>query len=286
MVKRIVLGVFALWTAGVLASPLDAQLEKDKIKALRNGPHGASLLHAIRACAKMNGGMEWVPGDMPDMDYKVKCWDATWLFDGEYSGVMPKGTVLRSDQMGNYMAGYAAGYSDSPRMLYLGVRIGGIRSAIIADNERWLDQESVPDIWNGFLDGFNDFAKDHPARHQLRGPANWGESLLQAVCWIGLVAGGVVSAFLFILGTWGLAFNIRWILRRLMRKKEDSSPAYVATLLFFYLAFTIISACFPKAALLGRVIMGLMALDFLLELAIFTLSRISPEPPTKETPTK
>ncbi len=106
--------------------------------------------------------------ELADMDYKVKCSDATWRFDGAYSGVMPKGTVLRSDQMGNYMAGYAAGYSDNPAILYLGVRIDGIRSAIIANNERWLDQDSVPDIWHGFLDGFNDFAKDHPVRHRLR----------------------------------------------------------------------------------------------------------------------
>ena len=146
----------------------DPQQEKNKIKALRSGSRGASLLYAVQAGVQMNGGMHGIFPEIPGlahMDYKGK--GDNWLFDGEYSGVIPRGTVIRGDQMGNYMAGYAAGYSDYPFVLYFGVRAGGMLFTN-GSTEDWMDSGSVPDIWNGYLDGYNDFKRDHPDRHYVR----------------------------------------------------------------------------------------------------------------------
>ena len=169
MVKGVLLCMAGLLSVGFLSNHLNPQDEKDKIKAVRSGSCGVSLLHAVRAFCQMHGGTHGsVNAELPNMDFKVECRETSWRFDPTSSGVLGKGAVLRSDQMGNYMAGYAAGYSDYPWILYACVRIGGIRSANIANNEGWLDQESVPDIWNGFVDGYNDFTRDHPVRHLLR----------------------------------------------------------------------------------------------------------------------
>ena len=50
------------------------------------------------------------------MDYATQK-EVGWKFED---------TIRRNDMMGNYMAGYAAGYSDYPTILYFGVRAGGV----------------------------------------------------------------------------------------------------------------------------------------------------------------
>ncbi len=99
------------------------------------------------------------------MDYKATQ-NKEWLFGDTDSYVLPAGTALAKNQMGNYMAGYAAGYSDHPTFLYAGVRAGGMwfGRKNTGSGEGWMDLGSIPDIQNGFIDGYLDFIKDHPFR--------------------------------------------------------------------------------------------------------------------------
>ena len=145
--------------------------EKNKIKALRNGWNGISLSYAIAACAVMHGnGALGLPGrpEWPDMDYAAtNGGGGSWKFED---------TIRSDSMMGNYMAGYAAGYSDYPTILYLGVRTGGVWYELNKKdikNLKWdeiltLDADSVPDILQGFTDGSREFAKDHPFRSAIR----------------------------------------------------------------------------------------------------------------------
>ena len=63
------------------------------------------------------------------------------------------GTTLKSNQFGNYMAGYDAGYSSNAPLLYMGVRLGGMIYGAMGSSEGWTDSGSVPDINRGFADG-------------------------------------------------------------------------------------------------------------------------------------
>jgi len=66
---------------------------------------------------------------------------------------MVNGSPMGFAEFGNYVAGYSAGYGDTPG-LYSGVRIGGILYAsLIRGNEHWTDRESVPAINQGFEAG-------------------------------------------------------------------------------------------------------------------------------------
>ena len=90
--------------------------------------------------------------------------------------VVSEDTIRRNDMMGNYMAGYAAGYSDYPTILYFGVRAGGIKFAANKKGIEGLailnaDADSVPDILQGFVDGYREFTKDHPVRSVFRATA-------------------------------------------------------------------------------------------------------------------
>ncbi len=145
------------------------QEEKNKIKALRNGWNGMSLPYAIEAGIVMHGngvgeafGLHDRP-EWPRMDYATQK-GVGWKFED---------TIRRNDMMGNYMAGYAAGYSDYPTILYLGVRAAGIKFAAEKKGIEGLailnaDADSVPDILEGFADGSREFAKDHPFRSAIR----------------------------------------------------------------------------------------------------------------------
>ena len=150
----------------------DPQKEKDKIRALRNGLKGMWLPYAIEAGIVMHGngvgeafGMYDRP-EWPRMDYATRK-EVGWKFED---------TIRRNDMMGNYMAGYAAGYSDYPTILYFGVRAGGVwfdlnkknRKKLKWDDILKLDADSVPDILQGFADGYWEFAKDHPVRSAFR----------------------------------------------------------------------------------------------------------------------
>ena len=153
----------------------DPQKEKDKIRALRNGLKGMWLPYAIRAGIVMHGngvgeafGMYDRP-EWPRMDYATQK-GVGWKFED---------TIRRNDMMGNYMAGYAAGYSDYPTILYFGVRAGGVGYELNKKdmkNLKWdeiltLDADSVPDILQGFVDGYREFTKDHPVRSAFRATA-------------------------------------------------------------------------------------------------------------------
>ena len=129
------------------------------------------LPYAIRAGIQMSGNIgdgSAENSEFPLMDFKASCKSDTWLFGASDSSVLPAGTILSKDQMGNYMAGYTAGYSDNPTILYAGVRVGGIIYARSGSSEGKWDQESVPDIRNGFIDGYVDFCKAHPCRGVIR----------------------------------------------------------------------------------------------------------------------
>ena len=69
----------------------------------------------------------------------------------------------RPNEMGNYMAGYAAGYSNHPLFLYFGVRAGGMLLGAMGSREGWMDSGSVPDINAGFIDGVIEHEVDRVA---------------------------------------------------------------------------------------------------------------------------
>ena len=82
--------------------------EKQKIKELRDGMFGDSWLIEMLAGIDMHGA-----GGA--MDYAATQPGHVWKFPG------PK--TRKPNEMGNYMAGYAAGYSSHPLFLYVGVRM-------------------------------------------------------------------------------------------------------------------------------------------------------------------
>lgn len=72
----------------------------------------------------------------------------------------PSGEIRNPNQMGNYMAGYDAGYSRYPLLMYSGVRGGGMLFGALGGAEGWSDAGSVPDINAGFNDGVVEKAID------------------------------------------------------------------------------------------------------------------------------
>jgi RHS repeat-associated protein len=62
------------------------------------------------------------------------------------------GSPMSFGEFGNYVAGYSAGYGDTPG-LYMGVRIGGFAYAALLRAEHWTDRDSVPAINQGFRAG-------------------------------------------------------------------------------------------------------------------------------------
>ena len=112
--------------------------EKQKIKELRDGMFGDSWLIEMLAGIDMHGA-----GGA--MDYAATQPGHVWKFPG------PK--TRKPNEMGNYMAGYAAGYSSHPLFLYVGVRTGGMLFGAMGSSEGWTDSGSVPDINAGFVDG-------------------------------------------------------------------------------------------------------------------------------------
>ena len=114
----------------------------------------------IKAKELFTGGNFWLDaylgyqlhGAGGSMDYAAIDHSSKWKF--------PSGEIRNSNQMGNYMAGYDAGYSEFPLLLYAGVRGGGMLFGALGGVEGWRDSGSVPDINAGFSDGVVEKAID------------------------------------------------------------------------------------------------------------------------------
>jgi len=89
----------------------------------------------------LHGG-PWSP-----LDLKANNWRNDWTIGGR---------KMDSGEFGNYIAGYYAGYSDTPG-IYEGMRAGGVIWAIMGRQEKWDDSESVSDINDGYEAGRRDF---------------------------------------------------------------------------------------------------------------------------------
>ena len=122
--------------------------EKQKIKDLRNWLFGGSLMMEILWGVEMHGAGE-------EMDYAATQPKRVWSF--------PDLKTRRPNEMGNYMAGYAAGYSNHPLFLYFGVRAGGMLFGAMGSREGRMDSGSVPDINAGFIDGVIEHEVDRVA---------------------------------------------------------------------------------------------------------------------------
>ena len=111
--------------------------EKDVIKAKELLTGGNFFLDAYLGCQLHGGGKL--------MDYAATDPSSKWKF--------PSGEIRNPNQMGNYIAGYDAGYSGYPVPMYAGVRGGGMLFGALGGVEGWSDSGSVPDINAGFSDG-------------------------------------------------------------------------------------------------------------------------------------
>lgn len=118
--------------------------EKNIIKTKELITGGNFYLDAYLGCQLHGGGKL--------MDYAAIDHSSKWKF--------PSGEIRNSNQMGNYMAGYDAGYSESPLLMYTGVRAGGMLYGALGGVEGWRDSGSVPDINAGFCDGVVEKAVD------------------------------------------------------------------------------------------------------------------------------
>ena len=113
------------------------------------------LVLTAGAIALHGGG--WTP-----LNVKATEKETVWIVDGQ---------VMLSDEFGNYLAGYYAGYNNNLG-LYWGMRAGGIFYAAGGNiaaplinffkgtndkPENWLDHDSVPAINAGFNAGVKDF---------------------------------------------------------------------------------------------------------------------------------
>ena len=122
----------------------DAEAEKNIIRFLRGGEDSGWLFDVTMAYYFHSGG--------GPMDYAARPSPNIWQ--------LRDGTTLKSNQFGNYMAGYDAGYSCNALLLYTGVRIGGMIYGANGSSEGWTDSGSVPDINSGFAEGVVDKAID------------------------------------------------------------------------------------------------------------------------------
>ena len=116
--------------------------EKDIIRTKELLTGGDLILDAYVGCELHGGGKP--------MDYAAVDPSSKWNF--------PFGVTRNPNQMGNYMAGYDAGYSRHPSLMYAGVRVGGMFYGAQGGSEGWRDSGSVPDINAGFSDGVVDKA--------------------------------------------------------------------------------------------------------------------------------
>ncbi len=101
-----------------------------------------------------------VPGVYPRANYEILIMMALhsgpWaLYDfksqDDYSDFSVDGSPMSLEEFGNFVAGYSAGYGNTPG-LYVGVRLGGIAYANLfrPREEPWDDSDSVPAINAGF----------------------------------------------------------------------------------------------------------------------------------------
>ena len=118
--------------------------EKDVIKFKEFLTGGNFFLDTYFGCQLHGGGKS--------MDYAATDPSSKWKF--------PSGEIRNPNQMGNYMAGYDAGYSRYPLLMYSGVRGGGMLFGALGGAEGWSDAGSVPDINAGFNDGVVEKAID------------------------------------------------------------------------------------------------------------------------------
>ena len=132
--------------------------EKRKVWRIREGLRGMDALRNLSDGWNMHSGIVL---SSANIDYKTipKYLEVRWAFND--------GKMRRPDMMGNYMAGYSAGYSDRPLPMYACMRLGGIAIAMYSLEDRW-DLDSVPDINAGFADGYVDFVRHHPLRAAYR----------------------------------------------------------------------------------------------------------------------
>ena len=139
--------------SGCKKSVYDVNKQKKKIRDyLDNIPNPNSVLNPVKQFENkkymLKGALKFHSGG-GELDFKVTQQNETW----EVPGV---GT-MKSDEFGNYLAGYYAGYSGSP-LIFFGMRLGGIWYASMGrdPNDGLLDQGSLGDIMDGYWDGYTD----------------------------------------------------------------------------------------------------------------------------------